>query len=345
MIIDNAIDRAVSFLRERQLPHGEFKTLLAKDRGMTDPVFDSSPFVTSFVLYALSHLDRASVDDVVSKAVNFLGEEIEFGGVWRYWSSRQHKHHRLPPDLDDTSCISYALRIMDARVPNNRWAFRCARDAAGRFQTWLLPRRGELRPWLLLARSVGHCQARLLARKVVPAGPEDPRFRTMHIVPDDVDPVVNANVVLYLGESAETAGALRYIIDVVTAQVSPFSLYYEDPLALYYAVARAHRHAAQSLAVLKDTIVDGVGNRRGKDESFANPLCAAMAVSVLLTYDSRPKIVEKSIEYIVKMQRDDGGWDAHAFYNVWGSEELTTAFCIEALCRYRPIAGARDGYR
>ncbi len=37
----------------------------------------------------------------------------------------------------------------------------------------------------------------------------------MHIVRDDVDPVVNANVVLYLGESAETAAAIQYIINVV----------------------------------------------------------------------------------------------------------------------------------
>lgn len=340
MIIDDAIDRAVAFLRKQQLPHGEFKTLLAKDRAMTDPVFDSSPFVTSFVLYALSHLERASIADIAGRAVSFLREEMEFGGVWRYWSSRQHKHGRLPPDLDDTSCISYALRSMGARVPNNRWAFRCCREPAGRFQTWLLPRRGGLRPWFLLARLIGFCQARLLTGKVLPDGPEDPRFRTMHIVRDDVDPVVNANVILYLGQSEETAAAIQYLIDVVTAQASPFSLYYEEPLVLYYAVARAHRHAAPGLAVLKDTIIEAVENRRGEDGSFANPLCAAMAVSVLLTYDSRPKIARQSIDHIVRMQRDDGGWNAHPFYNVWGSEELTTALCIEALCRSRPLADA-----
>src|SRR5438477_10142971 len=97
MNIDDAIDSAVDFLRRHQLPHGEFKTLLAQHRNMSNPVFDSSPFVTSFVLYAFSHLDRASINEMASKALAFLRAEMEFGGVWRYWSSRQQKHARLPP--------------------------------------------------------------------------------------------------------------------------------------------------------------------------------------------------------------------------------------------------------
>jgi len=162
----------------------------------------------------------------------------------------------------------------------------------------------------------------------------------MHIVRDDVDPVVNANVVLYLGESDETAPAIQYIIEAVTTRASPFSLYYEDPLALYYTVSRAYRHAAPSLAVLKGAIVEAVAHRGGEDGTYGNPLCAAMAVSVLLTYDACANVVEGCIDYIIKMQRDDGGWNAYAFYNVWGSEELTTAFCLEALCRYRPFVSA-----
>ena len=337
MNIDDAIDSAVDFLRRHQLPHGEFKTLLAQDRKMSNPVFDSSPFVTSFVLYAFSHLDRASIDEMASKALAFLRAEMEFGGVWRYWSSRQQKHARLPPDLDDTSCISYALGIMGDSIPRNRWAFRCARDPQGRFQTWLLPtRRSQLTPRFLFARSIGFCQARLLAKGAVREQPEDPRFRTMHIARDDVDPVVNANVILYLGECAETTRAIQYVIKTVQDHRPPFSLYYEDPLALYYAVARAHRHASPRLATLRDTIVDRVRKVGGKRGTFANPLCAALAASVLLTYESCPKLIAGIIDYVLKMQREDGGWNAYPFYNVWGAEELTTAFCIEALARFRP---------
>src|ERR1700744_2921968 len=101
------------------MPHGEFKTLLGADKSMSNAVLDSSPFVTSFVIYALAHALDFHVMDMIAKATAFLRSEMEFGGVWRYWSSRQHKHARLPPDLDDSACISYALKLAGARVPHN----------------------------------------------------------------------------------------------------------------------------------------------------------------------------------------------------------------------------------
>ncbi len=36
----HAIDHAVGFLREAQLGHGEFMTLLGSDKSMSNPVFD-----------------------------------------------------------------------------------------------------------------------------------------------------------------------------------------------------------------------------------------------------------------------------------------------------------------
>jgi hypothetical protein len=347
----SSIDRAVAFLRQHQLPHGEFSTLLASERKMSNPVFDSSPFVTSFVVYALSHLEPSRVDDMTKKALGFLRDEMALGGVWRYWSSRQHKHDRLPPDLDDTACISCAFRIMGCHVPNNRWAFRYARDPSGRFLTWLLRRkRGPFSPWSWFALCVGSFQARRSARRIVLDGPDDPRFLTVPIVRDDIDAVVNANVVLYLGEIPETKQAIRYIVDTVQNRMADFfSIYYEDPLTLYYTVARAHRHASPQLAILRDAIVGGVMARIGPDANFDSPLCAAKVASALQTYAACPKVVAKAIDYMIGTQRSDGGWNAYPFYGsetrgaaVWGSEELTTAFCIEALARYLPKVEQRQ---
>ena len=45
--------RGAEFLRRAQLPTGEFRTLLSADpRLLADPVADSSPFATTFVLQA-----------------------------------------------------------------------------------------------------------------------------------------------------------------------------------------------------------------------------------------------------------------------------------------------------
>ena len=298
---------------------------------MSNPAFDSSPLVTSFVLYGLTHVDRAPVADIVSRAASFLTSEMEFGGVWRYWSSRQHKHCRLPPDMDDTACISFALKNAGFRPPKNGWAFRGARDSAGRFRTWLFPTsRNRTDPWFVFARSVGFCQARLRTAKVETPDSEDPRFRVMHIDRDDVDPVVNANAVLYLGERPDTVPAIEFVIDTVLHEPAARSLYYEDALALYYAVARAYRHSSPRLSVLAEPIVSRILAR--EPDGF-NPLQAAMAASALLTFAPASSLAGRLVRRLLDAQRDDGGWDAYPFYNVWGSEELTTGLCLEVLAR------------
>lgn len=333
MRTDQAIVRAVAFLRNRQLPHGEFVTLLGADKHMSNPVRDSSAFITSFVVYGLTHVDRALVDDIVKKAASFLRSEMECGGVWRSWSSRDHKHCRLPPDIDDTACNSYALKRAGCAVPNNRWAFRCNRDDAGRFKTWIFPTwRNVLNPWFSFARAAGFCQARLRTRHVATPRFEDPRFRVMHIRRDDVDPVVNANALLYLGEGPDTLAAVQFVIDTVLNEASPgWSLYYQDRLDLYYAAARAFRHASPRLAVLREHVVSRIAERVNGAERL-NALQAALAASALLTFE--PASAVQLLDRILDTQREDGGWDVYPFYNVWGSEELTTGLCLEVLARF-----------
>ncbi len=330
---DPAILRAVAFLRSRQLPHGEFVTLLGADRRMSEPAFDSSPFVTSFVLYGLTHLERGSVGDLVAKAVSFLRSEMEFGGVWRYWSSRQHKHRRLPPDLDDTACISFALKSAGHPPPDNGWAFRANRDAAGRFKTWVfVTRHNRLDLRFALARAVGFCQARLRTRSVPAPGSEDPRFRVMHIDRDDVDPVVNANVLLYLGERPDTLPAAALVSETVLDAPAGWSLYYEDPLALYYAAARAFRHSSPRLSRLREHVAARITERAANPERL-DPLQAALAASALLTFAPASALAGELVRFIRESQRPDGGWNAYPFYNVWGSEELTTGLCLEVVAR------------
>ncbi|MEA2991157.1 MAG: hypothetical protein QOD40_77 [Alphaproteobacteria bacterium] len=342
----SAIDRGITFLRNAQSPSGEFKTLLGADKQLSNAVFDSSPFVTSFVVYALSHVDGIQVDDIVEQGIAFLRSEMEFGGVWRYYGSRQFKHCRIPPDLDDTACACFALRIHGRRVPSNRWLFRYNRDKTGRYLTWVLTKDESFAPRFRLARMIGNLQAERARRTApVPTIVSDPRLlRTpIDIVPvDDVDPAVNANVILFLGENADTAPAVEYLIDLMRTGVSEsFSLYYKDRLALHYMIARAYLHSAPSLAVVGDRVVGDILARQQANGSFGHALAAALAASALLTFAPRTATLAGIIEFLLSAQRDDGSWPAHPFYSgpteFWGSEELTTGLCIEALARYRKV--------
>jgi len=333
--VQHSIDRAVGFLRERQRPHGEFAVAIGSDPQLTTTAEDSGVFGTALVLAAFGYLERsAAVADMTDKAIAYLLAEMEFGGVWRYWSTRQHRHALNPPDLDDTACVSHVLTAAGVRIPDNLWAFRGSRDPSGCFYTWLQPPRFRWRyPSFAVLRAAGERQARRRVRGVPVPADEDPRFRESHINLHEVDPVVNANVVLYLGERAETRAATEMLIRVVSDDDPPF-VNYPDPLALYHAVARAARSSAQ-LATAREAVVARV-LRRSKRDGALNPLQAAWAACALLTFDRQSKHLRDLLGAIVSAQRADGGWNAFAYYDrVFGSEELTTATCLEALARSR----------
>ncbi len=332
--VEAALDRAVDFLQARQLPHGEFATLLGRDRAMSLAVPDSTVFTTAQLIHSLAFVESARTREMIRRAADFLRAERECGGLWRYWSSRNHRHARLGPDLDDTACASFALRRAGLAAPDNLWAFRRARDAHGRFFTWMRP--GHLGRFDVFGRAalaVGAAQARRRAARTEVPVSEDPRFVTMHIDPDDVDPVVNANVLLWLGERTETEAARRFVAETVLADPPTFSRYYEDPLVLHYAVARASEEASPGLRALGPHIVGRIEARLDEDKAL-DPLKTALAAASLAVFAPRSAALDRLVDSILAAQRPDGGWQACAYYNVWGSEELTTGFCLETLARY-----------
>jgi 4-hydroxybenzoate polyprenyltransferase len=338
--LDFSLRRSIAFLKWSQLAHGEFAGLVASDPDLSDGVLESSPFFTTFVLYALQQVSDASAPGMIDKAVRFLEEQKQVGGLWRYYSPRQHKHYRLPPDLDDTACASFALRQARWRTPENEWAFKLAQDEAGRFRTYFLPT-GNIRMAVVLA--LGQFQARCY-RRIARSSPQtnlEVQSTEVDIVPiDDVDPIVNANAILFLGEGEITKAAIEYLIRVFPeAREGEFSLYYRDKLILAYMIARAFRHSAPSLGVLKDPILSYLDARARSGELFQDALSAAMAASILITFDDYGSLLDALVDIILRLQGEDGSWKQHAFYTGvpgywWGSRELTTGFCVEALARY-----------
>ena len=167
--LTQTIGHGLGFLERSQLPHGEFRTWASSDEAMGDGcVFDSSPFVTSLVLHCLGYADGPQARGMLDRGLDFLQEEMEPPGLWRYWSTRNERHWLLPPDLDDTCCISSVLRQNGRPVPANQAMILANRNEAGLFYTWLMPGGASLlNPFLLpgarltwLARSPSLASAR-----------------------------------------------------------------------------------------------------------------------------------------------------------------------------------------
>lgn len=319
--INSAISKATDFLAQNQLSYGEFKTYFTTDKKLIENfIFDSSPFVTALILYCISFSEDAKISDVKQKAVQFLLEEKEKPLLWRYWSSRNVKHEKLPLDLDDTACISYVLKqyyspiLYSFLFTSNHKIILNNRNENGIFYTWINP----------------------------------PGYK------NNIDSAVNANVLLYLGECQETKLVIDYLNHLVLNDCEQGSYpYYLNDLCLYYFMSRAYFHGVLGLEESKDTVLRKTISLQKEDGSFGNELNTALAVAILLNYKSCDfTTLERGIQSILSYQQADGCWSKIAMITgcfwtggvenkenwlkgYWGSEELTTALCIEALTKYQ----------
>ena len=274
--------------------------------------FERPAFVSAFCALALERCRDARAQAICAATRAYLADTIEYPGLWRYY-------RHLPPDLDSTALCSMLIGnhpwiLLGRNVPR----MLANRDDEGRFLTWLLE---EDQPDV-----------------VAP-------FRI------EADPVVNANVVAYLGENPATRDAQAWLAALIDEdRLDGTSKWYPDPVAIHYAIARAMVRARPALGDLRSTLADRVLGLRDADGSFGNILQTAQAVSALDNLGVLDRIDAKAVlERFVGAQHEDGSWpELLAFGDQtlkWGSfgqighgsEAVTTAFCLEAIARLRAV--------
>lgn len=296
-----SITSGTNFLYSHQLSYGEFKIYACPNREMNkNCYFDSSIFATTLITYCLNFISDPIVDEIIKKSRSFLSKELIGPGLFQYYTSLNQRI--LFFDLDDTSNASLCLRnhpFIQSKynvihIINNR-------NKNGLFYTWLGVSEDE----------------------------------------NNVDSVVNANVICYLGTCQETENSIAWLIDIILHGKEKGSyIYYLDDLFLYYAVSRAYFNGVTSLYQTKEKIFKKIFERQSIDGSFGDSLTTAIAMSTLLNFGYNDKsTLEKAGEYLVSKQSEDGSWDRIALYIAgseafYGSEELTCAFCLEALARF-----------
>jgi len=163
----------------------------------------------------------------------------------------------------------------------------------------------------------------------------------------EADPVVNANVIAYLGDHPETRDAQRWLEALVSeGRLEGASKWYPDAVAIHYAITRAMIRAYPALDQLRSILADQILGLRDEGGEFGNILQTAQAVSALYNIGKLEGIDgSRQMERLLSSQREDGSWpELLAFGDQslqWGvvgqighgSEAVTTAFCIEALER------------
>lgn len=312
--IRSAIEKGIVFLYQAQLPSGEFRTSCVIE-GSPSCAILPSPFITSFVLYSLRDITDNRVDAIRERAIRFIYNLQENGGIWRFTDPKLSK--TLPPDVDDTSVVSFALK--DANVPfqDNTEAILHNRDTAGIFKTWFV----------------------------------DDSDKDMYAkyAKEQNDCVVNANTALYLSRmdanKQEVISPLCSYINDAIAAGDNCSVYYPSQLTLYYTSARAYENGITCLADEKAVIINNILKTFDKENNtFGSDLDNAFALNSLLIFGYHGEEVEKGIAHLLKEQSRDGSWKEDVFFTGFKgggrkkfAREFTTALMIEALKRYDDV--------
>ncbi len=305
---------------------------------------------------------RSVAESAVTKALDFLQATVEPTGAW---PCERHGfgpvEDRTPPFLAAAGALALEACGDDraGNILSRTRGFVVSRIESPGLWRWP-PHEFDLdstsvcslaagpnrHPWLFLGRNV----SRILSNRddggrfltwMSPRGPLG--------MPNDADPVVNANVVAYLGDREETRATQRWIERLVTDnRESGSSTWYRSPMDIYYCVSRATRVADHAFKGLRRILANRIPGAR--------PDSALGIAQALSSLDMLGETVHADFAYrcavrLIDTQQSDGGWSSCEVCRAPGSactywsQTLTTAYCIEALARYSASGSLRSALR
>lgn len=335
-----AAETALEFLEHRQHSSGEFKMDFTFEQwidpqtGCPGVGVDESPFSTSYIIHSLSYSSHPAARRITTAAMRYFRDQELPGGMWRYWNKGTAPLGDIPADADDTACISELVERFDSPAPDNKWLLRLNRDSRNLFYTWITPRLSaglNRRYWSIVLSDVTF-------ERLVLFWMRSPATR------GDVDAVVNANVALYFGAVQETEPVVDLLLQVARdGAETTCDKWYPDINTFYYAASRCYARGMTRLAEMTQPMLTRFSEQSGADGRIGdNDMLTALAAGAILNFGIESKLLAPAIDYLLKTQQDDGGWMSRPFYTngsrpaqtTWGSRELTTGFCLEAIERF-----------
>jgi hypothetical protein len=258
------------------------------------------------------------------------------GGFWKFWTRDHPGFANTPPDLDDCSVVPMALQ--DAGVPfrQNTRLIASNQNAKGEFLTWMDLRIHRL--W-----NPRHWGSAFLW--LPPYRGKRSFFLSGQSRSDDVDAVVTANTIAWLAscQAIDTRDAGRRVVGAVMArQEEKSDRFYQSPHALYHAMARGAERGATVFQDAGELVADRLNEMPRRNGMIGRgALDTALAAIARQLFQPAGTILDSEISMILRTQQAQGSWPASAFYYggfdricFWGSKELTTGFCMEALARF-----------
>jgi len=337
--INDSITKGVLYLEEHQYPSGEFCCYIAAD----DPMLgwcipESTVFATMVVASCLLSLaERPEVNTMVSKATDYIAGQMHKGGVWPVFSERHLWHDMVPYDTDS---LVYASALMEDRgvqylEENNVTLLLANRNRQGLFYTWFV-----LRPrW-----PINQTLWRLAFKEIKQPITSFFFWRANECTRIDIDLGINANVLYYLGDTEHTQPIVSALIQmIIEGREADCDKWYRNPYNIYYLLSRAYKRGVTSLKPIVKLIVERIQvGAQLSGQIGKSILDTAFATTALLNFGVDTPLTASAVNFLMEHQEQTGEWPRWLFYyggpkllQGWGSEELTTSFCLEALSTYQ----------
>ena len=269
--------------------------------------FERPPFISAFCVLALQRSKEPLAHELCLRTKNYLIDTMEYPGFWRYY-------RHLPQDLDSSSLCSMVIDTHPwIGLGRNVTQILANRDNSGLFLTWVL-------------------------------NEEEPSVVTPFRI--EADPVVNANIITYVGDVPATKKAQQWLTELIEKgnSLKDASKWYPDPASIYYAIARTMVRVQLGTEEFPTILAERILSLRDEIGEFKNVLQAAQAVVALYNIGLLDRLnVHQQIAYFIASQHEDGSWpellafgDQSMRFGVvgqigHGSESVTSTFCVEAL--------------
>jgi hypothetical protein len=335
--LDQAIEKGIDYLHQHQYPNGEFCSYISADDPMEKwTVPDSTVFPAALIGSSLIFLQgHPKVEEMLNKTIPFLRYQMNRGGVWNHFTHLHRLRYLCPLDVDDTATVCALFKERNERVPNNLQLLLDNRNKDKLFYSWFIFR---------LKWNPNPMYWRLVARELLNPVTSFVFWKKMECGRDDIDGVVNANLMYYLGDTEYTQPIIQLLIKIIEEKKEgDCDKWYRNPFTVYYFMSRNYYIGITKLEAIKQPIIDRIlATSRPDGRLGGSILDTALAVSTLLNFRYNCAQLENAARFLISTQRATGEWERWLLYyggpkllQGWGSEEITTGFCLEALARYR----------
>lgn len=337
-IIDQSILKGINYLDQHQFPNGEFCVYIGHEENLKDTIPYSNVFPTSLICYSilkLAHLPEAK--KILDRSAAFLQFQSMRAGVWNNFTSWSPLFKVCPADVDNTACASKVLQALKKGYPGNKEILLCNRNRSGLFYTWYTLRPNKIWNkdyWLLILREFKNPVKSFLF------------WNKFECNRNDVDAVVNANALFYLGLDKSTMPVVDLMLNIIEQnKEADCDLWYRNPFTIYYFFSRNYKCGIIELEPARQPIIERIISAVKDDGSIGGSILdTALGIISLINLNYQSSILDQAANYLIKNQTAYGNWIRWAVYyggpkklSCFGSEEMTTGFCLEALSLYKSI--------